>query len=204
MIDVDERLAELSLEAGDDDRASTELVALREVASALAEALPPEPASASLRARLMASAGASEHRFAPFTRKLAQMIDVSLSRAGELLARIADPSAWIPAPEIADGVELIHLQGGPATVGADVGFVRVAPGVEYPDHVHHGGERVLFLQGAQREPSGAVARAGDELELAPGSRHDFVALPGEPLIFAVVVFDVEFPGRPDALRSRPQ
>jgi hypothetical protein len=58
---------------------------------------------------------------------------------------------------------------------------------------------VLILQGRAREENGETRRAGDEFHMNKGTSHSFTALPGPPLIYAVVVFGVRFPGIPDAL-----
>lgn len=159
--------------------------------TALSLALPPVAPATDLRARLLATAARPEHRWAPFTARLARMIDVAHERARELLAAIVRADVW---HRVVPGVELLHLQGGPAVAGADVGFVRVAPGEAFPEHRHLGVERVLILQGGYVDNLGQTARAGDFVELPPGSSHGFVALPGADLIYAVVADGLEFPG----------
>jgi anti-sigma factor ChrR (cupin superfamily) len=77
-------------------------------------------------------------------------------------------------------------------VGADVGFVRVEPGVRFPYHIHKGKETALILQGGVREDDDTIYQTGD-LYVATVDAHSFTALPGEPLIYAVVVWGVEFP-----------
>lgn len=144
------------------------------------------------RARLLADATSPQRRFAPFIGRLARLIDVAHDRAAALLASLARPDTWQP---FVPAVDLVHLEGGPAVAGADVGFVRVAAGGGFPVHRHLGHERVLVLQGSYRDRSGAVFRAGDIVDLPAGSEHDFVALPGPDLLYAVVVHGVEFPGQ---------
>lgn len=164
---------------------------LAEALSSLSLALPPAAPSPGLRERLLASAARPEQRWAPFAGRLARLVDVAHDRARELLAAIVRPDLW---QRLLPGVDLLHLQGGPAVAGADVGFVRVAAGAAFPEHRHLGVERVLILQGGYRDDGGQVARAGDLVELPAGSSHGFVALPDEDLIYAVVVGGVEFPG----------
>lgn len=166
---------------------------LAEAFTALSLALPPVPPAPDLRARLLASATRPDRRFAPFAARLARLIDVAHARADALLASLARPDVWerfLPA------VDLVHLQGGPAVAGADVGFVRVAAGAAFPEHRHLGDERVLVLQGGYRDSGGAVVRAGDLVDQPAGSAHAFVALPEADLLYAVVVRGVEFPGLP--------
>lgn len=170
---------------------------LAEALTALSLGLPGPAPAADARARLLAAAARPDRRFAPFIGRLARLIDVAQDRAQELLTSLARADVWerfVPA------VELVHLQGGPAVAGADVGFVRVAAGCPFPAHRHLGDERVLVLQGGFRDSSGAVFRAGDSIEQPAGSAHEFVALPGADLIYAVVVFGVEFPGQDLSVR----
>lgn len=172
--------------------------ALADSLSALSLALPRVAPTADLRARLLATAARPEHRWAPFTARLARLIDVAHDRARELLAAIVRPDPW---QRLLPGVDLLHLQGGPAVAGADVGFVRVAAGGAFPEHRHLGPERVLILQGGYVDDQGQTARAGDLVELPAGSSHSFVALPGDDLIYAVVVGGVEFPGLDPAVTA---
>jgi len=158
--------------------------------TALALALPRPDPRADLRDRLMASVGAPELRFAPFIERLAAMIDVSAARAAALLASMAAPERWTPA--IGPGIALMHLEGGAAVAGADVGFVRVGPGRVFPRHRHLGGEQVLILQGSLIDDEGSVARAGAMVSMGPSTTHAFIAGPEAPLIYAVVVEGVEF------------
>jgi len=171
--------------------------ALEHVTTALALGLTPEPAPAALRSRLLASVARPPQRFAPFVQRLAAMVDVALDRAQAMLEQIADPAAWEFAPKLGPGIALIHLDGGPRVAAADVGFVRVPAGQLFPEHQHHGVERVLILQGSLDDSSGERLTAGDTVVLEPGSQHHFRACAGEPLIYAVTVFGVTFPGIDD-------
>jgi len=98
-------------------------------------------------------------------------------------------------------VSLVHLLGGPATAGADVGFVRVDAGTTFPPHRHLGEEHVLVLQGSYQDSDGSSARAGDLVHMPAGSAHTFTAGPDTDLIYAVVVHGVEIEGiDPEAIR----
>jgi anti-sigma factor ChrR (cupin superfamily) len=48
----------------------------------------------------------------------------------------------------------VHLVGGSATAGADVGFVRITAGTTFPPHRHLGEEHVLVLQGSYQDSDG--------------------------------------------------
>ncbi|WP_170135703.1 cupin domain-containing protein [Nannocystis exedens] len=180
----------MPLWAAEDD---TPDIAVAEAFTALSLALRPVPAPADMRARLLAAAAAPEARFSPFVARLSRLLDLAQERVRQLLVSLARPDVW---ERVLPDVELFHLEGGPATVGADVGFVRVAAGAHFPHHNHLGDEHVLVLQGGFVEDDGTVVRAGGSSYRAPGSSHSLTALPGQDLLYAVVVFGVEFPGLP--------
>lgn len=167
--------------------------AAAEALTALSLALPPVAVDPGARARLLAAVAAPEARFAPFVARLAELIDVAHARARELLASLARPELW---QTVLPDVELVHLDGGPAVAGADVGFVRVAAGATFPHHTHLGSERCLVLQGGFVEDDGTVVRAGTSTFRATGTAHSLTALPGQDLLYAVVVFGVELTGLP--------
>ena len=168
---------------------------------AMTLALPETEPPAALRERLLASAARPAGRFAPFIARLARLIDRSKTHAAELLERIARDAAdtWESAAALGPGIELVHLEGGPAVAGADVGFVRMPGGARFPMHEHLGSERVLILQGRLRDDDGRIYGPGDAAAMEAGSKHEFSALPGPPLIYAVVVHGMRFPGIPGAL-----
>jgi len=175
-------------------RLGSELAATRDALALLAVALPPVQPSMhapALRARLLLSARGPA-RFAPFIDRLARLIDVAADRARELLASLERPETWLPSP--GPNVALVHLPGGPAVAGADVGFVRVTAGTTFPPHRHLGPEQVLVLQGSYSDSDGSSARAGDLVHMSAGSSHHFTAGPDADLIYAVVVHGVEIEG----------
>jgi anti-sigma factor ChrR (cupin superfamily) len=75
-------------------------------------------------------------------------------------------------------------------------LVRIQAGARFPMHRHVGPERVLVLQGSYREePGGRVYGPSDWHEMATGSSHAYLALPGQTLLLAVsVVAGVEVEG----------
>ncbi|HGG57102.1 MAG TPA: cupin domain-containing protein, partial [Nannocystis exedens] len=88
-----------------------------------------------------------------------------------------------------------HFQGGASVATADVGFVRIDPGARFPLHHHGGDERGLVLQGLLREDgSGALAGPGDEVYRGPNTSHSVTSAGDQPLIYAVVVYDIDVPG----------
>lgn len=162
-----------------------ELSEILELAGALPLALPPIEPSPSVKARLLESISASKP-YSPWIEKLARLVDVGVESARKLMDLAYDPKEWGDGGM--DGFELIHFQGGPATAGADVGFVRAAPGFRFPQHRHDGDEITLVLQGAYRDSAdGVVARAGDWIVRPAGSEHHYVVEPGEPCVYATVL-----------------
>lgn len=163
------------------------------LALALALCNPPATPPTSLRERLMASVEHPHRRFAPFRDRLAAMIDLGIERTQELLQSLAEPSNW--TSPLGPGIGLMHFQGGASVATADVGFVRIEPGVRFPLHHHGGDERVLVLQGLLREDgSGALASPGDEVYRGPKTSHSVTSAGDLPLIYAVVVYDIDVPG----------
>ena len=156
----------------------------------LADALEPVAPGESLKQRLLASAMSPQDRWAPFGGRIADLFDVAAATAREYLSRIADPAHWEAA--IAEGIALVHLAGGPRVAHADVGFTRVAVGTRFPSHTHDGGESTLVLHGRYRDSDGSVVGPGELVVLPAGSSHSFEVLPGDDLIFAVVVDSVRF------------
>ncbi len=167
------------------------VTATQEALAALSAALPPVLPPPSLRTRLLTSTRGPA-RFAPFIDRLARLIDVAADRARELLASLEHPATWLPTP--GPNVHLVHLLGGPAVAGADVGFVRVAAGTQFPQHRHLGDERVLIIQGDYSDSTGITARPGDQVDMAADTSHTVIAGPGLDLIYAVVVHGVEIDG----------
>lgn len=184
---------------GDCERCSQELDDISESLSGLALELEPVQPSPALRERILASA--QKGRFAQFAERFAKMFDVAVDRAKELLDLVDQPSAWEDGP--CEGSGLIHFDAGPATVGADTGFVRVKPGVLFPWHTHGGLETNLVLQGSCIDSDGTVYKRGDVFVNQPGTAHEFRAAEGDlDYVFAVVVFGVDFDAeKPDGAPS---
>lgn len=137
-----------------------------------------------LRERLLATVARPRLRYAPLFGPLSELFDLGDSALADLFERAADPREWAPARVPA--TELFHLQGGPRVAAADNGLVRIQAGARFPMHRHVGPERVLVLEGSYRdEPSGRVYGPSDWHEMAAGSSHAYLALPGQPLLLAV-------------------
>jgi len=162
-----------------------------EALSDLAASLPDTPAPSGLLGRLRASV--AQQPFAPFAPPLASLFDVDEATARRYLDRIPDDDAW---EAMGPGIRLLHFDGGPATAGADVGFVHVEGEIDFPAHRHDGEERNLILRGHLVEPDGTSYGPGDVFDHPAGSHHRFRT--SGDLVFAVVVWGVTFDGPDEA------
>ncbi len=159
-----------------DPALAAELAAYRDTASLLAAPVAPPP---DIKARLLASVGGG--RFERFSARFAQLFDVTVDKARELLGLVERPASWeAPLP----GIGLVHFAGGPKCATADCGFIRIAPGCTFPWHTHRGEEVSIILAGTLCDHSGRLLRPGDELVQAEGSQHDISAEGAEDVIFA--------------------
>ena len=137
-----------------------------------------------LRARLLESTRTS-HRFEDVLTQVAADADLSDEDTAELLLAIDDPSRWSagPTPDLA----LLHFDGGPKTVGAITGFVRIAPGGRFPEHDHGGEEIGVILQGQLRDTAtGQLHGRGERLVHQPGTEHALEAVSRIPVIYLAI------------------
>lgn len=157
-----------------------DLDVLTDAALAGLRPIAPPPA---LRERLLRS---TSGRLARFADKLAELIDVTVERARELLERALDPDGWEPLP--IPGATTLWVDGGPRAAACIRGFVRIHAGHAFPHHTHAGDEQVLVLDGCMVDSSGREFQPGEISAMAEGSSHDYHALAGttDLLIFAVV------------------
>lgn len=158
----------------------------------------PAPASV-LQALLQEVAGPW---WAPFVRRGASLLDVDGDTMGALFAGMDDAGRWMPGP--GDGIELFHIDAGPAVAGAITGFVRLAPGATFPHHRHIGFEDVVVLQGSFID-DGVEVFAGMEAPRPPSSAHETRAGVQGCVYLAVsrdgLAFDGEEPIGPDDPRA---
>jgi anti-sigma factor ChrR (cupin superfamily) len=126
--------------------------------------------------------------FAAYLEPLAQLFEIAVETARDYLGALSDEDAW---HAMMDGIALQHVQGGPATASADVGFVRVAPDLDFPPHVHVGEERNLVLDGSLIDGDGTTYGPGDLFVHPAGSHHVFRS-GSRGVLFAVVVWGVDF------------
>lgn len=142
---------------------------------------------ASGRARLL-DAVAQGGRLWRFDEKVAALLDITREAARKLLDLLDTKDIWEhPMP----GLSIYWVVGGPRVEGALCGFLRIGPGMRFPQHEHLGDETVLVLQGAMLDPdTGALVRPGEYDERKLGTSH-VVAVPegGVDLLMLAVVVD---------------
>jgi quercetin dioxygenase-like cupin family protein len=180
-----EASSELLRDLADDERARVDLAWLVELGGLLPLAVAPIPPPSPLRARLLTTVGVGAERFSPLLAAFRRMVDLGRDRARALLQRIDDAAAWTPGPF--PGFSLVDLEGGPRVATADVGFVRLAPGLVFPRHRHLGDEETLILEGSYIETDGTRLGPGDQVVRRAGSVHGFTVDAAGPCIYAFVL-----------------
>lgn len=180
VLDADEaRQVERAVAA--DPALAAELAAYADAAALIAAPVPPSP---DVKTRLLASVGGG--RLERFGARFAQLFDVTVDKAREMLGLVDRPASWEnPVP----GIGLVHFSGGPLCATADCGFIRVAPGCTFPWHTHRGEEVSIILAGTLRDNSGRLLRPGDELVQAEGSQHDVTNVGDDDAIFVARAFN---------------
>ncbi|HEX4459881.1 MAG TPA: cupin domain-containing protein [Polyangia bacterium] len=159
-----------------------QLASVAAAGALLGYALPPVAPEPALRARLELSLTAG-----PLWRHIdavAALFDLDAGASARQLGRLAADDAWKPGPVA--GLRVRLARAGAACAGAYTGFLRLEPGGRFPAHEHLGAEVTLVLAGGLRQNDGRELHAGDRCEMPAGTAHDFVALPGEDCIAAVL------------------
>ncbi len=159
---------------------------LDELAALLGDGLPPAPPDPARRQHML-DAATHEGRFHRFAEPVAELLDLDVAQARELLDRLHDPSIWtsdVPPPSRA-----FWVPGGPRVRNCVRGFVHVPHGAPFPAHEHLGDERGFVLQGTFVDPDvGARYRPGDWFTMPAGSTHQpYVPAEGLDVLFLVVV-----------------
>jgi len=156
------------------------------VLGALGAAAPRAVPASAARARLMADA-LPGGRLAHFASRVAQLLDLSVEAAEDLLDQVDAPGSWtsdVPPPARA-----FWVPGGPSVAHCVRGFVRIPAGEAFPEHEHLGEERGLVLAGAFVDTAlGRTLGPGDSFTMPEGSHHQPVVLEdGVDLLMLVVV-----------------
>jgi quercetin dioxygenase-like cupin family protein len=120
-------------------------------------------------------------------RRLGLYFDLPPEGVEALVASAFDPARWLDAGFF-PGLQLFHLDGGPRVAGADAGLVRIPAGAAFPKHRHLGDEYAFVLQGEFTNDTGVTYRRGDVLFMPGDSEHSFNVLPGEDLLYALILY----------------
>jgi predicted ChrR family anti-sigma factor len=145
-----------------------EVEKLGPVVAALAAALKPSPPPAAVRAALLQRIAAQDHpppSASPLRPAVAAASGPQATEA--VVLRRASEAAW--EETAVPGVTIRTLFADPAN-DRFTALVRMAPGMSYPEHVHHGPEECLVLEG-DVYAGATVLQAGDYLRMPAGSRH---------------------------------
>jgi quercetin dioxygenase-like cupin family protein len=137
----------------------------------------PVAPSAELRGRILGDLAGSA-RFRSVTEALRRFVDLGAAAVDDLLRKIDEASAWT---EGMPRIRYFHFAPGPATAGAEAGFVRLEPGATFPSHRHLGPERTFVLDGVMHD-RGRTYGPGSVIESATGTEHEYTAGAGRDLI----------------------
>ncbi len=166
---------------------AAEVDAARDDVALIAMTSPPLAPSNAAQARFDEEL-AYEGPFATLVSSLARLADLGRKKMEALVAGVADAAGWEEGP--GDGIRIFHVDGGPATAGAVVGFVKIPAGGHFPEHTHSGRETVLIMQGTLIDSlDGTAAGPGDVVVREAGSTHTTSAGDDEDCIYLVVVFE---------------
>lgn len=161
------------------------LAEIESAVSGLGQTLEPLAPSARARDKLLEAATTTE-RWAPFTARLAKLVDLADAKMREVFARARDALQWEPGP--IPGVQLLHFDGGAAAAALDAGLVRVTAGSYSPIHRHTGDEWVFILEGTFTDlNTGVTHLPGELIHHGPGSEHAFKVGDGTDLVYALVL-----------------
>jgi hypothetical protein len=139
-----------------------------EVVAALVVPMVPR---AGLRERLLASA--VKPGWGPWRGRVAALWDLDEPAVQAVFDHSGDPSGWTATP--VPTVTAFHLEGGPATAGADVGLVRIPNGFGFPPHGHTGVEEYIVLDGTLHFADGHREHPGDRVRNDSSVRHAYTA-----------------------------
>jgi hypothetical protein len=139
--------------------------------------------SATTLTRVQTSLGRSG-RYGKFADRIGRLYEISTDEAEAVLARVNDPSVWVPSG--IPGIDLFPIPSPLASDGTAV-IARLQGGVVFPEHEHLGPETTFVLDGGFRDMSGVEIERGDELSMDLGSVHHFTVFDAEPCLAASYV-----------------
>ena len=124
--------------------------------------------------------------FEGFAQTVAELIDHSVEVARDYFRQMKDPGHWFPG--FGDGMQILHVDGGPRRKMAVVGFIQLEPGAAFPAHEHVGDEVVFVLQGRLRDvTTGHEFERGQIARMDADTEHELLSAGEEPVIYLTVV-----------------
>lgn len=118
---------------------------------------------------------------------LRELTELEIPKLRAVLKSMLTPEVWNPIPF--PGIELCHVDESPRGEDAIVGFVRIQPGMVFPEHDHVGIEYAFVIQGAMLDTAtpGVAHGPGTLRVMHPDTEHEISASPDhEPLIYLTV------------------
>ncbi|MFT6395367.1 MAG: anti-sigma factor ChrR (cupin superfamily) [Bradymonadia bacterium] len=122
----------------------------------------------SRRASFLAAIDQS-NRFAPSADTVAGLLDISNEDALVWLSGLDDPANW--GPGVLPGTSMWSVPTDREGVG--IVWLKMPPGMEFPEHKHLGDEEVLVLQGRYIDHLGVMHPPGTVLREPPETEHSF-------------------------------
>ena len=153
-----------------DPEVQAELRSIEEGLADFASAWPAVAPSDDARARLLQAADGPD-RYSAVFEDIAKFCDLSLDAVRGVLKSIDDFAAWEPGPM--PGIQIQHFDHGPASAGADTGFVRYPAHMKFPRHRHVGREITIVLDGDFVDHDGLRYGPGDVIAYDDGTEHHF-------------------------------
>ena len=176
--------------------------AKRDFAAMATDSPEPEPPDRGLRERIMGDLEPGA-RFEDLVGDVADLLDIDPEQACELLAAVDEESNWVEVPGQDVGLlylPFVGIEPGKTAFGRLQTVLRVDRGGAFPEHTHHGRERVFVLQGELVEADGRRFGRGEMITHDDGSSHHFEVPAESPELvgLALIERDLEIGGIPIA------
>jgi len=139
--------------------------------------------------RLQVAVAALPLRYAPFFARLVELWQLPEPQVLSELTRANDPRSWSFTP--LRGLSVFNVTHAEQS-GARARLMRLEPGLHFPKHRHRGSERVLVLEGAYADASGAEVHAGESQSMTAGSEHELRIVGSKPCVAAIAEQGIDF------------
>ena len=145
------------------------LAELREVMAAYAGVAAQTPPNAAERIDAIMDEVSRTNRFAHLAGTVAELLAIGRDEALTWLAGLDEPSNW--GPGVLPGTRMWAVPTDREDLG--VVWLKMPPGMEFPQHEHLGDETVLVVQGRYIDHEGRLHPPGSILREEPGTDHSF-------------------------------